>query len=104
MLSIQHLFVFKVVWLFFVKSVIRGNDNFFHNTMNVPSKYYSIHKVNKSLLNHPLENMYIRPTFLNQLPAEIRNIMSSKSKTFCKSLVTWVLPKDDLNFLSYSVR
>lgn len=52
MLPIQHLFVFKVLGLFFDKNGIDGNDKLFYNTRNVANQYYTLPQVNKSVFKH----------------------------------------------------
>lgn len=99
-LPIQHLFVFKVLRLFFLNINNRGDDNLCNNARNVRSKSYRLPKLNKALIitNSP---KFLAPNYLNQfhLLSEIRSRLE-----FSVGIQVTLLPsKEKITFLSYLV-
>lgn len=94
-LPIQHLFVYKVLRIFYVRSGHQGNVEHVYGTRHVLQGKLRLPKVNKSIFRRSLE--YLGPKLFNQLPVKIRLINSPKY--FCKQLLEWLKGKEDLSNL-----
>ncbi|KAG8319844.1 hypothetical protein J6590_108404 [Homalodisca vitripennis] len=79
-LPIQHLFIFKVLRLFFVRSGNLGTNNLYYATRFAHNRNYRLPKVNKTIFKHSIT--YLGPKYFNFLPLDIKN--AANLKTFCK--------------------
>lgn len=98
-LPIQHLFVFKVLWLFFLNFNNRGNDNLFYNTRNIRSKSYRLPKLNKALIKHSPKFLALKHFNQFHLVSEILSRLEFSVET----QVTLLPSKEKITFLSYLV-
>ena len=93
---IQHLFVYKVLSLFFIRSGNVGNDNKHYITRYVRSNNFRLPKVNKTIFRHSFQ--YLGPKFFNQIPLNIKNILNFKK--FCQQTIIWLNEQQDINHLT----
>lgn len=96
---IQHLFVFKVLRLFFLNVNNRGNDNLFNNTRNVRSKSYRLPKRNEALIKHSPKFLALK--YFNQF--HLVSEILSRLEFSVETQVTLLPSKEKIKFLSYLV-
>lgn len=94
-LPVQHLFIFKVLRLFFIRSGNTGTNNLFYNTRSLSRNAFRLPKVNRSFFRQSYE--YIGPKYFNQLPMEVRNC--GRVNLFVTKLKRWLFSNENFNFL-----
>lgn len=97
-LPIQHLFIFKVLRLFFVRSGNRTNiiQSHPYHMRSLEQKDFKLPKVNKSIFRGSFE--YLGPKYFNQLPFQIKN--SKNIKQFSRKLITWLFSQEEVDYLN----
>uniref|UniRef100_A0A1B6LGF7 Reverse transcriptase domain-containing protein n=1 Tax=Graphocephala atropunctata TaxID=36148 RepID=A0A1B6LGF7_9HEMI len=94
-LPFQHLFIFKVLRLFFIRSGnVRTNLNY--NTRFNTNQQFRLPKVNRSIFRHSF--CYLGPKYFNKLPAVIKN--TNNLNKFCKIITDWLFSIQDPDFLN----
>jgi hypothetical protein len=89
---VEHLFVFKVLKEFYVKSGNIASSDFSYSTRNRINNVLRLPKVNKSIFRR--SNLYLGPKFYNELPPEIKN--SNTLSVFCRKLKKWLFMQEDI--------
>lgn len=95
-LPVQHLFVYKVLRLFYMRSGNRNNDNRYYMTRSAVQGVFRLPKVNKLFFRRSL--LYLGPKFFNQLPDRIK--YCNGNRLFCRKLFNWLLDRDDVSNMS----
>jgi hypothetical protein len=95
-LPIQHLYIYKVLRLFYARSGNSGTSNLLYNTRISNQGVFRLPKVNKSLFRHSYQ--YNGPKYFNQLPREIRSCLTLK--LFSIKLKDWLFKTPDVDFLN----
>lgn len=95
-LPIQHLYVYKVLRLFYNISGNFETSNLVYSTRNAKKNLFRIPKVKKSIFRNSF--MYSGPRYFNLLPNNIK--LSNNRKMFCKNLREWLLQVADIGFLN----
>lgn len=95
-LPIQHLFVYTVLKIFYIKSGNRGNDNLYYDTRRVLHGFFRLPKVNKVIFRRSI--LYLGPKLFNQLRESIRNL--NIIKHFCLKVLGWLSSQCDSNYNS----
>lgn len=93
---IQHLFVFKVLRMFYIRSGNLGNEILFYQTRSNTNYVFRLPKVNKSLFRKSFN--YLGPKLFNHLPEDIRKC--NKFRIFCNMVRNWLFMIQDLSFLT----
>lgn len=97
-LPIQHLYVFKVLRLFFLRSGNRENvmPSNVYNTRSFENKFIKLPKVNKVIFRNSLH--YLGPKYYNQLPLQIKN--SKNIRYFCRRTIFWLYSQQEVDYLN----
>lgn len=95
-LPIQHLYVYKVLTLFYKRSGNEGTNFLVYGTRSVSERHFRIPKVNKEIFR--LCFQYVGPKFFNKLPFNIKS--RNKSKLFCNSVYDWLIERSDVSFFN----
>lgn len=94
-LPIQHMYIFKVLRLFYLRSGNTGTTDLLHSTRSIDRRMFRINKVNKSIFKHSF--IYSGPKLFNQLPQNIKE--TNSLNVFCKKTKVWLLSLSDVAFL-----
>lgn len=85
-LPVQHLYVFKVLRLFYLRSGNMGTTNLLHYTRSNTQRHFQTPKVNKSIYRKSFQ--YNGPKYFNNIPHDIKTINNLKS--FSKNIMFWL--------------
>lgn len=96
LLPIQHLFIYKVLRVFYVRSGNKNIEYRHYGTRSTTQGIFKLPKVNKILFRRSL--LYLGPKLFNQLPTDIKQLNSKK--TFFQQAFKWLLEKDDVSQMS----
>lgn len=91
-LPIEHLFVFKVLKLFFLRSGNIAPNEFSYLTRSINRKKIKLPKVQKTIFRK--SNQYLGPKYFNLLPYEIKNCNSFK--TFSVKVKNWIFLQENI--------
>lgn len=98
-LPVQHLYVFKVLKIFYIRSGNIGTENLLYQTRRNVQRYFRLPKVNKSFFKHSFQ--YSAPKYFNQLPQFVKDCPNLRK--FLKQLKDWLFSNTDVGFLSFSL-
>lgn len=98
-LPVQHLYTFKVLKIFYIRSGNTGTQNLLYQTRRNSQKYFRLPKVNKSVFKQSYQ--YCAPKYFNQLPQIIKDCPNLKH--FMKELKCWLFTLNDVSFLNFSL-
>lgn len=98
-LPIKHLYVYKVLRIFFHKSGNLGTTNLFHYTRSNSNRLFKLPKIVKSMFKQSYQ--YSAPKYFNKLPLGIKNC--NNFKEFSSKLWDWLLKQSSLDFLDFSM-
>lgn len=93
-LPLQHLYIFKVLKIFYIRSGNTGTNNLFYNTRCTSRNNFRLPKVKKSLFRRSFD--YVGPKYFNILPCEIKNIINCK--LFLLKLKKWLFLNVNVDF------
>lgn len=95
-LPIQHLFVYKVLRLFYIRSGNIGTFELVYSARRNFQNTFRIPKVNRSSFRQSFS--YLGPKYFNKLPLEIK--LCNSFNSFDKSLKIWLFSLEDTDFLN----
>ncbi len=93
---VEHLFVYKVLRQFYLKSGNIASNNFSYATRGCVRKDLKLPKVNKSLFRK--SNTYLGPKYFNALPLEIKNCTGLNKVS--KKIKEWLFAHRDVFILN----
>lgn len=94
-LPVQHLFTYKVLRLFYIRSGNQGTTNLYYRTRSLTNNKFRVPKVNKSIYRQSFS--YIAPKLFNQIPPKIKE--HNNIKKFSRVLYSWLLDNENIYFL-----
>jgi hypothetical protein len=95
-LPIQHLFIYKVLRIFYVRSGNRQNFNRYYSTRNTVQGIFILPKVKKIIFRRSLS--YLGPKFFNQIPGDIKLVNSKKR--FSNKVFQWLMNQSDVSYMT----
>ena len=95
-LPVQHLFVFKVLRLFYIRSGELGFINLTYSARGLNQGIFRTPKVNRSMFRHSYK--YLGPKYFNKLPLELK--LCASVKRFIFLLKDWLLSIEDIHLLN----
>lgn len=98
-LPVQHLFVFKTLRLFYLRSGNRGSARLNYSTRSNEQRIFIKPKVNKSYFKQSF--LYLGPQYFNCLPLKVKEI--NNVIQFCKELRNWLFTISDLSILNQTI-
>jgi hypothetical protein len=92
---VQHLFIYKVLKIFYERSGNMGTENLFYTTRNVNLRKFRTPKVNKSHFRNSF--VFLGPAIFNRIPLQLK--LSPNLKLFCKKVGIWLFNISDVRCL-----
>jgi hypothetical protein len=92
LLPLQHLFVYKVLRVFYSRSGNMGTTNLSYDTRSIERRMFRVPKVNKSVFKQSFS--YLSRSLFNKLPQSIKQLHNFK--IFCSTLKEYLLSKEDI--------
>ncbi len=90
-LPIQHLFIFKVLRVFYARSGNLGTTDLEYATRSIDRRMFRVPKLNKYIFKQSF--IYNGPKFFNNLPTEIKE--SCNINQFCSKLKRFLFSSPD---------